>query len=276
VALYRAASEDADLQALAGAIDPVLHGELDHVPDLQVTARPALDLSSMQLALDCVGETTDCLTLAAKEAQADGLVAPQLRRIGSELVLTILFHDSRGQEPFKAVTQRYTGEGRDQQLLDGIPAMVRELFELPETEATDPTATPAAVAPSSAPLPAEPPDTAEQPLPVLPLVLGAVGVAFLVGGIGFGLASNAAEDTYAKLKIVDDGGASARKATDQYETSKDLATVANVGFIVGSVALVACAVTSVLHMQQPTQVRDTARLRFGVGPGQLALSGSWE
>jgi hypothetical protein len=278
VALYRAASEDADLESLAGAIDPVLHSELGNVPDLQVTARPALDLSSMQLAIDCVGETTDCLTLAAKEAQADGLVAPQLRRIGSELVLTILFHDSRRQEPFKAVTERYAGEGREQKLLDGIPGMVRELFGLPEPEA--PVATPPAPVPSSAPLPAEPPATAERPLPVLPIVLGAVGVAFLVGGIGFGLASNGAEDDYAKLKIVDDGGASARRATDKYESSKDLATVANVGVIVGSVALVAGVVTLILHMQQPAPLRDSARssarLRFGVGPGQLALSGSWE
>src|SRR4051794_26246109 len=83
IALFKTASEETSLQALAAAIDPVLLSELGNVPDLQIAARPALDLPSMQLAIDCVGETADCLAQAAKQAQADGLVAPVVRKLGA-------------------------------------------------------------------------------------------------------------------------------------------------------------------------------------------------
>ncbi|HEY2735839.1 MAG TPA: hypothetical protein VGI70_17700, partial [Polyangiales bacterium] len=86
VALFKTASDDASLQALAAAVDPVLLSELSNVPNLEIGARPALDLPSMQLAIDCVGETAECLTSAAKQAQAEGLIAPTVRKLGAELV----------------------------------------------------------------------------------------------------------------------------------------------------------------------------------------------
>src|SRR4051794_30020732 len=80
LALFKTAAEDADLGELASAIDPVVLSALGEVAQVQINARPALDLPSMQLAIDCVGETADCLRAAARQAEADGLLAPSVRR----------------------------------------------------------------------------------------------------------------------------------------------------------------------------------------------------
>jgi hypothetical protein len=278
VALFKTASEDADLASLAAAIDPVLLSELGRVPALQIAARPALDLPSMQLAVDCVGETPECLAMAAKQAQADGLVAPLVRHIGAELVVTLLLHDARKQMNITAATRRYSGDQINNQVLDGIPGMVRELFGLasPPGAAAAPVLTPA---PSEAPeLSSEtsPPVAAARPLPLLPIVVGAAGVAVIGVGAVLGALANSSEDAYAKLSIKDEKTAAA--AQDKYDSAATQATLSNVAFGLGAAAVVTGVVLFIVETQNGnTSDRAQAATRTGLRTqlGSLTLSRTW-
>jgi serine/threonine-protein kinase len=274
IALFKTASEDTSLQSLAAAIDPVLLSELGNVPDLQIAARPALDLPSMQLAIDCVGETADCLTQAAKQAQAEGLIAPVVRKLGAELVVTILLHDARKQVSIKGTTRRYPSDQLDQ-ALDGIRGMVRELFglEAPQVAASAPP--PEAAGPALA----EPPPTAaSKPFPVLPVVLGAVGVAILGAGVGLGVASHSTANAYVATPVTDE--ATGHAALDKLHTARTEATLANVAFGVGAAALAAGVVLFILQQHGSDDKADVAQtmqqLPLALRTGQLALSGHWD
>ncbi|HEY2733619.1 MAG TPA: hypothetical protein VGI70_06520 [Polyangiales bacterium] len=277
VALFKTASDDASLQTLAGAIDPVLLSELSNVPNLQIAARPALDLPSMQLAIYCVGETVECLSLASKEAQADGLIAPLVRKLGAELVVTLLLHDARAQTAIRAATRRYQGDTANDQALDGIPAMVRELFDLsppPSAAAAPEPVVPVATTPE--PSNELPPPAAAKPLPIVPIVLGAVGVAFIGAGIGVGAASHGAENDYAKIHVTDE--ASASSADKKYSSAKTEAAIADVGIGVGVAAIIAGAVLLIVENGSGERApsADSAHLNFATKAGRFTLSGHWD
>ena len=280
VALFKTASDDPSQRALAEAIDPVLLSELGDVPGLEVAARPALDLPSMQLAVDCVGETAECLTLAAKQAQADGLVAPMVRKVGSEVVVTLLLHDARKQIAITAATRRFSGQQVDQDVLDAISGMVRELFGVApaQTAAAAPLDTQVAPEPE-APLDSTqgPPPTAAKPLPIVPIVLGAVGVVLIGAGTGFGLAAKSSEDEYAKLKIGRDDTAAAKRAEDKYDSAATSALLSNVSFGLGGAAVAAAIVLLIVDMSANHEAAPTsARLSVSSQLGRLALTGAWD
>jgi serine/threonine-protein kinase len=274
IALFKTASEDTSLQSLAAAIDPVLLSELGNVPGLQIAARPALDLPSMQLAIDCVGETADCLTQAAKQAQAEGLVAPVVRKLGSELVVTILLHDARKQLSITGATRRYPSDQLDQ-ALDGIPGMVRELFGLQAPAVAASAPPPEAAEPAPA---APPPPAASKPFPVLPVVLGAVGVAILGAGVGLGIASHSTGNAYVATPVTDE--TTGNDALDKLHTARTEATLANVAFGVGAAALAAGVVLFILQQHGSDDKADAAQamqqLPLATRTGQLALSGHWD
>lgn len=280
IALFKTASEDSSLQTLASAIDPVLLSELGNVPNLQIAARPALDLPSMQLAIDCVGETEPCLSLAAKQAEADGLIAPAVRKLGSEVVVTVLLHDARKKMSIKGATRRYQGDKIDDQVLDGIPGMVRELFAM-ETVATPVAAANAAPLDSvTSPIDSAPPMAAAQPPPMLPMVLAASGVAFIAAGVVLGAVSKSGENAYKKFVPKDDGNDSPEmSALHKYNTARTEAALADVGFGVGAAALAAGVITFIVQ-QHGSGERDaaqtSARLHLAVQPGRLALTGHWD
>jgi serine/threonine-protein kinase len=274
IALFKTASEDTNLQSLAAAIDPVLLSELGNVPGLQIAARPALDLPSMQLAIDCVGETADCLTQAAKQAQAEGLVAPVVRKLGSELVVTILLHDARKEVSITGATRRYPSDQLDQ-ALNGIPGMVRELFGLQAPAVAASAPPPEAAEPAPA---APPPPAASKPFPVLPVVLGAVGVAILGAGVGLGIASHSTGNAYVATPVTDE--TTGNDALDKLHTARTEATLANVAFGVGAAALAAGVVLFILQQHGSDDKADAAQamqqLPLALRTGQLALSGHWD
>jgi hypothetical protein len=228
----------------------------------------------MQLAIDCVGETADCLTQAAKQAQAEGLVAPLVRKLGAELVVTILLHDARKQVSITGATRRYPSDQLDQ-ALDGIPGMVRELFGLqaPPAAASAPPPEAAGSAPA-----APPPAAASKPFPVLPVVLGAVGVAILGAGVGFGIASHSTANAYVATPVTDE--ASGHDALGKLHTARTEATLANVAFGVGAAALAAGVVLFILQQHGSDDKVDAAQtmqqLPLALRTGQLALSGHWD
>jgi hypothetical protein len=273
VALFKAASEDTSLQTLAAALDPVLLAELGNVPDLQIAARPALDLPSMQLAIDCVGETAECLSSSAKQAEADGLIAPAVRKLGAEIVVTILLYDARRQLSIRGATRRYASDQVDS-ALDGVRGMVRELFGL---EVAPPAASPPpeAAAPAAASAPTSPQPSAAKPLPVLPIVLGAAGVALLGAGVGLGLASQSSEDAYTKIKVTDE--ASGQRALDKLGSARTEATLANVAYGVGAAALATGVVVFILQAYGAEQGPSAAQsVPMAFRAGELTLSGHWD
>src|ERR1700761_745191 len=83
IALFKTTSTASELTPLAAALDPMLEAELGRAPEVIVAAVPPLDLPSLQLALDCVGETPACLAVAAERSKVTGVLSPTLTRAGA-------------------------------------------------------------------------------------------------------------------------------------------------------------------------------------------------
>jgi serine/threonine-protein kinase len=197
-----------------------------------------------------------------------------VRKLGAELVVTILLHDARKQVSIKGATRRYPSDQVDQ-ALDGIHGMVRELFGLqqPAGEASAPPPEAAGLAPAP-----PPPTAASKPFPVLPVVLGAVGVAILGAGVGLGVASHSTANAYVDTKVIDD--TTGNEALGKLHTARTEATLANVAFGVGAAALAAGVVLFILQQRGSDDKADVAQtmqqLPLALRTGQLALSGHWD
>src|SRR5262249_36336620 len=127
-----------------------------------------------------------------------------------------------------------------------------------------------------APLPSEPPPiAADKPSLVLPIVLGAAGVALIGAGVGLGLAANATEDSYAKLHVTDATDAS--KADNKLSSASTCATLADVGFALGGAALAAGVIVFVLQRrggeEPPPEHAHGPRLEAGLT--RLTLTATW-
>ncbi|MET0387848.1 MAG: hypothetical protein ABW321_17885 [Polyangiales bacterium] len=276
VALFRAPSDRAEVVQLSAALDPVLHAELDKVPLVRVVAQPALDLPSLQLALDCVGETPSCLAVATERTQASGLVAPTITRTDSAVVLSLLLYDPRRASPMQVVTRRFPGKETDESVLKSVAALVHELFGLPPPE---PPPEAAAVKPESdavpAPLPTEPPEVADdKPSWVLPIVLGATGVALLGVGIGVGVASQSDEKDYLARRPTTNAQANA--ALDVYDRAERNALFANIAMGVGAAALAGGVLVVILqHTGSSEPEPPPTGTRISVGLGTVGLTSRW-
>jgi hypothetical protein len=272
LALFKTAADSGELQSVAGELDASLLSELGKLPNVQVGARPALDLAGMQLAIDCIGETLECLSASAKQADAVGLVAPSLQRVGAETVVNLVLYDPRGQSAIRGATRRFGAEFTPALLLDRLGPMLRELFGSADPPAQDPVSAPQPLAAKAV----LPPPAAAKPsgatLPILPIVLGAVGVGFIATGVGFGLASNSAEDRYGAAHVTDHN--SAAHALDLYDAAHTRAVLANVGFGLGAAALLAGAV--VLIAERSSARRSEHALRVSLSLSGLGCSGSWD
>jgi hypothetical protein len=275
VALFKTAADDGSLSDLATALDPVVSSALSEVARVQVVARPALDLPSMQLAIDCVGETADCLRAAARQAEAESLLAPSVQRDGDAVTVSFLHFDPAAGAG-RTVTRRYTGERIGEQALSGVSEMMVELFGANEPELRPDEAGSA----KAATAPAEPPPSAAEPqpqvkakLPIVAIVLGSVGVALIGTGIAFGVMSNANEDKY--LNSRPDTESAVDRATETADTANSQAVVSNVTFGLGAAALVGAGVA--LYWQLKEQKSDSsapARVALAprVGPRELGLT----
>jgi hypothetical protein len=280
LALFKTAAEDADLGELASALDPVMLSSLGELTTVQISARPALDLPSMQLALDCVGETVDCLrAVAAQQAEADSLLAPSVRREGDALIVSLLHYQPGEGSPIRHVQRRYSGDRQGEQALAGIEGMLTELFP-PPAELPPPAAEPATPQTSVPILP--PPAAASEAdresasgVPVVPIILGSVGVALLGTSVALGLMAKASEDEY--NDIVADDEPSADRALEKLNTAEAQATAANVTLGLGIGALVAGGVLLFWQLQESGGSEQHASVRPHVARGEvgLTLSGAW-
>jgi hypothetical protein len=278
VAVFPVSIGAQSLRELAAALDPVLVSQLHELPQIQVATRPALDLSATQLAVDCVGETRDCLSAVARQSGVEGLVAPSLRMVGQETVVTLLYFDGRNGGEMQSVTRRYSGPAVERLALDDVPSMVRELFGIPEPA-------PEAPAPSGldASFGADMEETPQSSAwPAVPVAITAAGI--VLGGVGaaFGFASNASMDRYRNMDVIDSTQdpavieRRANQANDEYDKAHTQAMLCTIGLGLGGAAVVT-GVTLWIIQSGRSRERDAMSLSPHVGAGEfgLKLQGSW-
>ena len=277
--------------ASARALDSVISAAVDDLKVVKVVARPGLDLGAVQLALDCVAETPQCLRIVTTQHEAEVLVAPNLARIANELALTLLRFDARTGKT-QRVLKRQPGQTLSSETLDAVPAMLRELFELPpeqEAEAPAPKVEPKptlqpreAISPTlSEPLP-EPPMEAPgeaRKVPVGPLLLGGGGVVLIGAGLVMGLTVLSAEDSYEQAAAGIDGiqdSDEAEQAVNETNGFKDTgetnAVLTNVFLGVGSAVVVASGIWLAVELLGRPRHEDTqTKLAPLIGRHELGL-----
>jgi hypothetical protein len=269
VAVFPVSVGTGSLRELAGALDPVLMSNLHDLPQIEVTTRPALDLPATQLAIDCVGQTRDCLGVVTQQSNTDALLSPELQLAGQETVVTLLYFDARGKGELRSVTRRYSGSDIERLALDDVPSMVRELFGLPEPEPPPP-----ALDTSFAVEMGTPPR--ESAWPALPVTLTVTGLVILGVGAGFGLAAKATESEYADIPI-DDASTStmakelAAQAHDLYAKADKQALVCNILLGVGGATLLTGATLWIVHLANRGGSEHQLSLAPQLGPGELGL-----
>jgi hypothetical protein len=285
LALFKTASSSSELSPLAAALDPVLQAEIGRMPQLSIAALPPLDLASLQLALDCVGETASCLAVAAERSKVDGLVSPSLARSGAAVVLSLLLYNPQQSSAIRIVTRNFAGNASEVVVLDGAKILVQELFAQAAAQAPPPAAAPEPEpelpAPAATPEPAattqtelQPPEASPSsgsPSQLLPIALGAGGLAVIAIGIGFGAASSGTETSYANTRVVN--SADAQHATELLSTARTQATIANVALVLGAAGCVAGGVVYFLQRNRRPDTGPNAHL--ALGPGYLGITGGF-
>jgi hypothetical protein len=261
------------------AFDDVVHTGLEKLQVVDVVVRPALDLEAIQLSLDCVGETPECLLAVAKHTKAELLIAPSIQRAGQELVLSILYFDSRGATELRRASRRQPGVVLQPDTLDGVPDMLRELFRLEPAEA----APPAEVAQPPQPEVAVDeafPDTLEaehgDAVPAGPFLLAGGGLLTLGAGIVVGaLLVKETEDEYASIRVT--SMERAQDAYDKREEGQTQALVASILIGTGAAALLAGGVWLAAELDDEGESQGSASLRPIIGPDRagLLLAGSF-
>ncbi|HKU36587.1 MAG TPA: hypothetical protein VJR89_00530, partial [Polyangiales bacterium] len=265
------------LGELAAALDPVLASTLGEVSGIELAATPAIDLTSAQLAIDCVGETADCLRATAQQTGTAGLLAPSVRRDAESTTVTLLYYQT-GDAPIRRAERRYSGERQGQQALEGARGMLEELFPAPAPPpiaAGEPAPEPAPAAAIPPPTTATAPRSSARGVPILPVILGGVGVALLGTSVAFGVMAKSTEDAYSKLDLEDEPDT--EEALEKLDAAQTQATVCNVTLGLGIGALVAGGVLLFWQLKERGK-EDRAQLTPSVGPGQvgLTLTAAWD
>jgi hypothetical protein len=265
-------------RASIGPLDSVIQAQLEKLGVVNVAARPGMDLNAVQLAIDCVSETPQCLRAVANQTQAQVLIAPSLQNTQSELVLSLLRFDATNGQ-MRRVLRRQPGTTLKPETLDSVPSMLRELFNIPE-----PAPQPAPVASETklnvpeteaAPLPPiiEPPQepAPSAKLPLGPFLLAGGGALVLGGGAVVGAMMLSTQDDYNSFRVSNTGDVS--KALDLGDKAKTEAVIADVLYGVGGAMMVAGGIWLAVALSQPARRDDwQTAVVPAIGPGQLGFA----
>lgn len=254
------------------ALDSVIHAALEDLNVVKIVAAPGMDLGAIQLAIDCVSETTHCLKAVAAKSRAKILIAPTLQRTPTELVLSLLRFDVSDGGDMRRVLRRHPGRTVGPELLDAIPDMLRELFnvtkpERPEVAETPPGATEAPAA-DDTPLP-DYPTASDQPSLVGPLILAGAGVAALGVGITLGVVMKDQQSKYDRLSAGVQTEAQARAAIDARSSGETLELAANLLFVVAGAAIAAAGIWLAIEVNDGSE--PTTAFSPMLSPHQVAL-----
>ncbi len=156
------------------AFDRTLRARIDALDVVRTEGAVALDLEQIQLALGCMGETTECLAGVSEETGTPIIVVPSLAEAGGTVVATVLVYDHRDQSMRRGT--REVRQGDTAALLGGVEGLLREVFGLPPiAEGQDDTTGPTTPAPARS--------LAIGP----PIVIGIGAAALVAGAIALGL-----------------------------------------------------------------------------------------
>jgi hypothetical protein len=233
------------------AVDSVIHAALEKLEVVKIVALPGMDLQAVQLALDCVGETVPCLETVAAQSGARVVISPTLQRASSELVLSVLRFDTPGGE-IRRVLRRDSSEAK---LLDAVPQMLRELFDVPQLLL-------------EAPAPAV---QSSRGLPLGPLILAGTGVATLGAGIAMGVVMNDQQSEYERMSMGVTTKPEADAANAARSTGESQALAADVLFAVGGAAIVAAGIWLAVGLGDREAAEPTTAFAPLLGPRQLAV-----
>jgi hypothetical protein len=161
------------------AFDRTVRARLDGLGVVRTEGAVALDLEQIQLALGCMGETTECLSAVASETNTTIIVVPSLAMSGGTILATILVFDARDSSIRRGT--RETPASDSSGLLGSVEGLLREVFGLPAAAVVeDHDVTP--------PPPARP---GLSPVPIVVIAIGGVALiaGAIVGGLSIGDAS---------------------------------------------------------------------------------------
>ncbi|MCB9656737.1 MAG: hypothetical protein H6726_03730 [Sandaracinaceae bacterium] len=189
-----------ELRELADATGRLIRMEIDRAETLDTRGTPALYLEDLQMALGCMGETAECLTVVANELGVATLVYASLERSAARLLLTLAYFDGVRAH---TVTRSVEAPTPDSAILDVVRPLVREVLGLPPLQEARPMT---AAGPDATPETTPDPLAAEDAIPTQPRerrglrpgAFAAAGVAALALGVGAFMAREHthAEDDY--------------------------------------------------------------------------------
>jgi len=263
--LLRTSTAEGVRGGFGGAIDRIVRTRLDALEVVRIRGSVALDVSEVQLALGCVGETPECLGQVAQQLDVQVLLLPNLDRAGDELILSVaVFRASDGD--LSRVVRRASGSDAETQLLDAVDGLLRELFGLPPAEEEEPglevgqgsgegTATPVTPAPA-------------EPAIAGPAIVLGVGAAALIGGIVTGALFLGEEEGY---REVPQTPADVADRDAHRESAETLALTTNILLIGGGAVAAAGVVWLAIELAGAGGDGDTALVPI-LGPQTAGLS----
>ncbi len=259
-------------EGFGDALERVVRARLDALHPVRVAATPDLDLADLQLAVGCVGESDQCLRAVAEQLRVDALLIPNAEQAGDTLVAGITYFDGRPGGTTKHVVRRATGEGADNELLDAVDPMLREVFDLPPPTAAEQAAlraqshtVRAEAAHASGPGGSGPQATEPtSPVHLVPFVVGGLGVAALVVGAVFGGLSSSNEDAWSTAPT--GTGPQVDAALTLRDRARGQATAANIMLGVGAGLIVVGTVLFFLLPRKPREHHDAHPSRVALAP----------
>ena len=243
----------------------------------ELLPEPALDLEATELAIDCVGETAECLGEVAARSKARVLIVPSIEQSAGVTALRILYFDADGAQEARTVQRSAKGDELDRSVLDAIPEMLGELFHAKgDTEEAEAEAEPERSAPQEASEPMPSQDVQQKPLPLAPIIVAGSGLVVMAAGLAVGLMMKGTQDDYADSAVQTPDQA---KQADAYrERGRHQAVAANVLLGVGAAAVVAGGIWLAVGLSSERKPAPQAMLvpSLSKDSAGLALVGAWE
>jgi len=296
--VLRTQARDENLTSMGRALARVVRSRLGELDTWRVDGTPDLGLEAIQLAVGCMGETSDCLRLVAEQLGVSVLVVPSLDHAGENTVLGLTLYRTDVDPPLATATRQLGGADSHGGVEEAAHAALVDLLgDRPEWWSEDHQGAGAAsdthdvldtpgddAASDTHDVLDTPDDDATSGHDEAPASSGLFryrwgwltasgGVALLAIGAGLGLASQNNDDSYGSAPT--STRAEVDHALSLYSKAQRQGRAANALFALGGVAVGTGLVGMLLGLR--SQPREQARLSVlpVVGPGTLALRVSW-